>query len=662
MATSPGIHPLVEIANFPPEAHRILRGLASAWLITNDGGEIKLGLSSTYRCFLLKPTDVLRELLNFDREIVCVLSTYPTFQPRTLDAFDAAYENYPELRLERICRVLISEDPQIVKKLGDIVKNDPESPVIIPFYSGELSNATKPAFILDRIRQSYYSRDLFQFQSPLKKDLYFFGRTPLIHALVERHNSNESSGLFGLRRSGKTSIIFGLQRAMKARKMHSLAIDCQNPDVHQSRWNQLLHLIVTRYRNEQNSSFKVCKESDYVAPHVVSKFESDLLGVWNSCGRTPLLLIFDEIERISFGTGSSPHWREEEDFVLFWQALRATFQKHTGVFSYLIVGTNPSAIEAPEIGEHDNPLFNTISAEYIPGFDFEQTREMVQKLGGFMGLEFDDVICGQLVQDYGGHPFLIRHVCSTVHRIAKSRRPIKVDRSLYEKAVQEFDSNSEPYVNMIVDVLAQYYPDEYEMARSLALGETDEFAEFARDNPSLTRHLLGYGIISAGTNGYYFNLEAVKRYLQRRHRFEGKTLTDDEKLAEVSLRRNRLERGLRIIVRRQLIASCGKDEAARRVLAAVDSNRREKLQQFNIDSLFAPEACPLFWLDLKNIVEREWPAFQNIFEIEKGRLGVMLSDINLARSDAHAKKMDERSFQQVRLHFSALEPIITQWT
>ena len=95
-----------------------------------------------------------------------------------------------------------------------MIKSDPESPIIVPFYANEFVPSATEALLFERMRRYFYFRDLFAFQSPLKKDLYFFGRSDLIQDLMNRGRSGENTGVFGLRRSGKTSVIYGLQRAL----------------------------------------------------------------------------------------------------------------------------------------------------------------------------------------------------------------------------------------------------------------------------------------------------------------------------------------------------------------------------------------------------------------------------------------------------------------
>ena len=160
------------------------------------------------------------------------------------------------------------------------------------------------------------------------------------------------------------------------------------------------------------------------------------------------MILFDEIERLSPGTGSSPHWRNGSDFVLFWQTLRGFYQRHQSVFTYMLVGTNPSCVEQSMIAGHENPLFGSIPSDYVPSFTVEQTREMVRKLGRYMGLHFDEMLYAKLVEDFGGHPFLIRQFCSEIHKACKGDRPERVDKALYGTVMTTFRRTAIDYLSM----------------------------------------------------------------------------------------------------------------------------------------------------------------------------------------------------------------------
>jgi hypothetical protein len=128
---------------------------------------------------------------------------------------------------------------------------------------------------------------------------------------------------------------------------------------------------------------------------------------------TDVLLLFDEIENISPKTAASRHWRDNDDALLFWQIMRSFFQsprKHRLTFCF--VGTNPHLFEMPKIHEVDNPIYLFAPKTFIPMLSLRETEEMINRLGYFMGMDFDDTIISYIHNRFGGHPFFIRQLCN----------------------------------------------------------------------------------------------------------------------------------------------------------------------------------------------------------------------------------------------------------
>jgi len=100
--TYSGYNPQVKLDHFSDEEKKIIHRLSGEWYVTNGGGEIKLGPTSLYKYFLVKPTDLYKEMFDLELEIVCVFSNYSEFETRTLDAYDYIFANYQQLRLERL--------------------------------------------------------------------------------------------------------------------------------------------------------------------------------------------------------------------------------------------------------------------------------------------------------------------------------------------------------------------------------------------------------------------------------------------------------------------------------------------------------------------------------------------------------------------------------
>ena len=618
----PGMHATVynKKLSFPKEEWKILEKLAKEWYVTN-AGEVKIGFQgSHYRYALIKATVHYREKFGFERELIFVFSSYEIFQARSIDAIDTIYrsvlDNYQALRVERVCSVLISKDLEIEIKIRKILTESKESQVIVPIsYDELLKNNADPNFLENKFRSSFYDRDLFDITSPLRKDLYFFGRTNLISKLANRHFSNENSGVFGLRRSGKTSLIYAVERRMELLGSPSIYIPCDDTSFQQRRWNECLYYVlkqlVDKYKIKNINKLKssLSPIESYSERDAQTVFKKDLLAIYEKLGKKPILLIFDEIERITFNTAVVKHWQEGLDFIFFWASLKSTFNALNRVFSYMIVGTNPTCIEAPKIQQYDNPIFQSVTVDYLERFDVDQTRDMVEKLGNFLGVTFDGVIYSKLVEDYGGHPFLMRQVCSLMYQTNKTKMSIRVDRPMYQRAKDDFAQDKGiQYMSMILAVLTEFYKDEYTMLTYLALGDVDFFNTLAKDSPEYVAHLVGYGIISRNQDGtgYDFRMDAIQKHLESRNRYKKLSLTLEEKRQEISQRRNDLELKLRDIIRQKILGYYKVEDAKATVLKYLpkDSKNKNKIKNKNLvdftyKELFNPSKVNIFFHEFK---------------------------------------------------------------
>jgi hypothetical protein len=175
--------------------------LATIWIIPvlvaitfhEAAHPVSIGRNSVYRAFLMKATDLYSEMFNLEREILSIFSSYSTFDVRALDAFEAATKRWQPLRTDNVCRFLFSKDNKILSRVDELLKSEPELPLIVPFSYDELLKNTDPFFIRNRMRKYFYTRDLFALENPLEKDLYFFGRNQIVQELLNRHKSGENS-------------------------------------------------------------------------------------------------------------------------------------------------------------------------------------------------------------------------------------------------------------------------------------------------------------------------------------------------------------------------------------------------------------------------------------------------------------------------------------
>lgn len=652
-----GINPMVKLFSFQEEERQIIKTLAKTFYVTNGGEEIRLGATSKYRYCLIKPTDLFGEKFNLRREMVVIFSDYRKFEPRTFDAIAEVFNrNKQEFRIDKVCSVIISRDNNVCEEVSQILKSDVEMQVVVPFSYAELYAGNKTTLITKRFQEFFYERDLFAFESPLKKDIYFFGRREYVHELISRHNSAENSGVFGLRRSGKTSVLQAVERATKYTDIDCVFIDCQN--LYHFNWYKALYSVILSIKTKQSHTVDIGNDKDYTEENANAQFILDLDVILQTSNRD-ILLLFDEIEQITPGLGMKENWKEGDDFVKFWHTIRSCFHKWGHRFTFILAGTNPSAIEQISINKHDNPLFNQLKFDtYLPPFDFESTKEMVNKLGTYMGISFDDMVCARLTQDFGGHPYLIRHFCSAINSYIHENgfeKPILVTNAIYDKVMPIFSEKSaDNYCRFILGVLIDYYPEENKFLEKLALGNIKEYSREAYD-PQMIAHLLGYGIIENNHGVLGFKIEVLKNYLSRKYAYHRQNMSNKEKWAEISERRNQVEPQIRIIVKNQLKARYG-NGAKQKVLESMRSDVRTKYATLSYNDLFDPKKCEIYFLQLGNLIERNWEeCFKNIFTKNKPTIKSYFTIINNLRLECHAAPVTDSEMESFRGVMSMLE-------
>lgn len=551
--------------------------------------------------------------------------------------------------------------------MNNILKSNTESRVVVPFTYEEIISSHDDDFLTNRMRTCFYSRDLFGIQDPLKKELYFFGRRDLIQELVNKHGNNESAGIFGLRKTGKTSIIYGVIRTLDRKQSYAQLIDCQT--LHFQPWNIALRTVIWKIiqgLNLKQKTFKNNRELYEDQSKVAIAFEQDISEILKS-SKKDVLLIFDEIENITFGTSISETWNTGQSFVRFWQIIRS-FCQHNETkqhFSFLIAGTNPQCVEKPTVMNVDNPIFAQFTPIYIHPFNFEQTEEMLTRLGGYMGLNFDKQTIAAIVDDFGGHPLLIRQMASYIHRHEKKIRPINIGKHEYQEYKKQFyqeEAGFSRYAVMILKVLEDWYKDEYEMLTLLAKEDIETFKELATTDIFI-KHLKSYGIIEKDSTqvGYHFRIEALQNYLSGQLRYNKKLKTNKDKEAEIQERRSGIEKSLRTLVKRQLKSALGEVVAKEEIIKSI-YGAREIGHKSNIaySDFFNPKKHEIYLKTLFDTIERHYNIFENLFDVKIDEFKNKAQLLNIyRRTDAHSIPISDTDFEIFRGIASWFENILS---
>lgn len=274
MPTHAGFHPDFDIASYPYEVRQAIRVVGENFYVTRSFKSIQIG-NSAYWAVLVRPTDEFSVYVNTDREILILFSNYKTFEIRTLEAYDEFYNLLESKRADKSVRFLISGDDRIESIIRHYLDQHPEYPVIIPLTFAGISRGSNS--LLGAVRRNYLLRDLFGYQNPLREENFFFGRQSIVNSVIDMAKSGQNSSLFGLRKSGKTSVIYAVQRKARGVSCNVVVVDCQNPAVHGRRYDELLTFIISEIRRVLGQ-----KNYKYLSEKALSKWPKIFQPIWQT--------------------------------------------------------------------------------------------------------------------------------------------------------------------------------------------------------------------------------------------------------------------------------------------------------------------------------------------------------------------------------------------
>lgn len=488
-----------------PQEEEIIKAFLPCFFVT--WGRLRRGYNTELSVYFLNPEPFMKETFGFDQEIMLVYSRYDRLEPRAVQAAESFMADDPARgRVEKLTYFFISESPDAEQWFHSYTSMNPESKLIIPFAANDLrSNADNAWFVRNKTAKLLYGRDLFDYRLPLESDTYFFGRSELVINLFDAIKRSENRGIFGLRKTGKTSLLYKLERMLKADNVAEVFYyDCKLPSIRKLRWFEFFGRIC----KELAQRFKLPFSRTLDQISTADEFLEIVSGLTK-----PVLLIFDEIEYMSPVAIDDPHWHK--DFIDFWQTFWACQSRYRKI-SAMIAGVNPSVVEIDSIGGIQNPLFGIVSYQFLTGLKPEETRNMVKTLGKRIGLKFDHTANDYIHKRYGGHPLLTRMACSVTNNIIKQKdedRPVTLTMDRLQKEENQRDTELIFYCRHVVSELKQFYPDEYEMLELLASGQVHDFMELAA-YPEFTKHLRSYGLL--GEDNFkrpIVSIPVIERYI-----------------------------------------------------------------------------------------------------------------------------------------------------
>ena len=492
--------------NHYPEEESLLKPFLAGFDVTF--GRKRRAQNTELSVYFIKPHEHTKEAFGFEQELLLVYSKFQTMEPRAIQAAEQILHEDPARgRVDRLTYIVISEMSSVDSWIRDYVSRNQESRLIAAFCADNLRNSAGDAwYVRNELTKQYYGRDLFDFRLPIEQDLYFFGREAEVLTYRDAIKRGENRGIFGLRKTGKTSFLFKVERLLKSENLAAVIyVDCKSPAIRSQRWYELISYLSRKIFGEHSSNTP--KNTSIPA---IAEWFSDAVKV--ATRQLRLVLIFDEIEYISPLAQLDAHWRE--DFLPFWQTVWSCQSRYRGM-SAILAGVNPTVTEQSVYNNVQNPLFGIVSSQYLCGLKLEETKRMVRTLGKRMGLDFKPDAIDYLQMQYGGHPLLTRIACSYhnnfIARTGKAK-PTVITRSILQGEEVARDRELSFYCEHVVSELRQFYSDEYSMLEMLARKQLGDFVEFAALGSSV-KHLREYGLLDYKGGMPFVTVPVIESYV-----------------------------------------------------------------------------------------------------------------------------------------------------
>lgn len=662
----------LHFANRPRETE-LANNLGEAFDVTS--GSIESGQT----IWICQPNQQTADRFGFTQELLLVYTSHSKPDARIITSVNTIIkESSLRSRLDKLVVLIVHETEY--DNIKDILESEKDI-VAVSIPAKSLADKQRGSFFVrSQIAAHIGQYDLFGKSSPIRHDRYFYGRSKIVQEITSRAiSANEHSGLFGLRKTGKTSVLFAVQRRLEETKTICEYIDCQTPGVYGGRWWALLNQISTRLIDAFNKRManEDLKLREYLSEAAATEFMKTVKSIIAHEDIDQIVLLMDEIEFITPDISNTlgMHW--DVDFQPFWQTIRATSQETGGKFTFIVAGVNPYSVETPSFKSAPNPIFQLAPAYYLEPLSESSVRDMVRTIGKVSGLNFEEECFSYLCSTYGGHPYLIRLACSVV---SMRKGPAPATGKIDIKADDFIKSRSsiktrlgEPIKDILLS-LVWWYPSEYEALQILATDS--EFAEeYIEKTPELKERFHKYGLLR---NDYKtFNILDMKDYLSEKGKdyekvispFRRSDLPPDllptvpnlEDLAKLYEKRTSIEINLRKFILLVLGFLTAFDDA--KIASKIVSSFPPKSDKSQLFIGRRPQDAinELYLSDLQFIFISNWQHFIPYFGQKPDRFKMNMDTINIARrNDAHAKPLTNSEKENFLNSYSWIENILSK--
>ncbi len=439
------------------------------------------------------------EVFGLHREIQVLYTEYRHVEPRALSLIQARVRR--DMRVEPDVAILVSRDKDVrhttARRRGEMA--------IVPIDLDDIRRPdARPLHAL--IGESVATVDHFDVSTPVRDPSGFYGRAAEVDAIAADLGRAISVGVFGLRKTGKTSLLNSLT-ALRADDQRNVTIRVDVSEIvtgEQFRSSILEGLWDGIHAVPGNEDFKPRTRTmtrqgrrRVDLPDSSANWIQDIRMMLEGVER-PAVLVVDEVDQ-AFPPRSNIEPNEARALFSSLVQLRSLLQEQERL-ALLCAGVDPAMYERPIVEGKDNLLYKLVKLVWLAPMSREEMAEMVRSLGRRMGVRVrDHEVIDRLFNQYGGHPLLTRKACSLATRSRSPEQlPFHISRDEIEQAIaaREYGGPQDQAADVVTS-FTEWFPNEAALLR-LYFSPQDDERELAKsllsDDPDALIHAVAYGL------------------------------------------------------------------------------------------------------------------------------------------------------------------------
>jgi hypothetical protein len=450
---------------------------------------------------LVRFGEIMEQRFGLSAEIPLIYDHYSDLQIRTVDSIPEFLTYLPSDRKSvspEIC-FLSAPDPYMDEKSHRWSRPDR---LLIPL---PWKRAITAEQLLDVISGVVFSRDLYSVRGAVT-GRNFFGRQRLMATVLDDVHNARVPGVFGMRKSGKTSLLQEMVRtsmASDARTGRKRAFIYQDLE-HLSGFDAgdpvaelVADLIESLRAGLKAVGLRTREVAELPAASSLPQLRSALdLLLSRLSADQEIVLVLDEVEYLcppqaEQQAGNPANQKVPQLFGVF----RKLVQER-GNFGMVISGLASASVEASELYGRPNPLFSFAKPYYIGPFTDEEGTALLRGVGRYVGLTWTDDAVRLAMAETGGSAMLLRELGSAVLRSYPENRTsiVEVGRADVIAVLGPWRRTVSSNLREVVLNLQRFYPYESELM-SLLMSASADFDALTYDFPDQVNRLHQLGVI-----------------------------------------------------------------------------------------------------------------------------------------------------------------------